>query len=199
MDQILENGRETLYPRLLLYQKLAEFKGEHERRRPSSEAISQASEAQRDFLDKFANLCDIERGGKTVTAAALQKLERSNILWLAANEGVREPVKKYAEDILDKLIRITTNPETENELRDEIFQMGVEKCAPRLRSYNKDLRTYARNCRMKLRKELPDDSGKTPLSLQQIELLLNFVSETSPDKTQEAFRATNKLGPQSHC
>lgn len=167
MEQILQNAKKTLYPRLVLYEALAKFKGGHERRQPSSDSIS---EARRDFLDSFAYLCDIHKGGATVTAAGLQKLPYSNILWLAANEGIRSEVKRYADTILQKLVAMDST--TEPAVRDDIFQRAVNMCAPRLAFYKTELQTYATKCRMELRKDLPDEAGKTSSSFQQKKRLL---------------------------
>ena len=41
-----------------------------------------------------------------MTATALQKLQYSNILLLAANEGISEEIKAYANNILQMLIQI---------------------------------------------------------------------------------------------
>lgn len=156
MEQIFEDAKKNLYPRLALYEAVAKYKGEHERRRPASDRIS---ETRRDFLDSFAYLCDIEKGGATVTAAGLQRLPYSNILWLAANEGIRSAVKSYANDLRDILVNM--NSETEVKAREDVFQRAVQMCSPRLAFYKEELRTYATRCRMELRKELPDDLGRT--------------------------------------
>ncbi|KAH7142182.1 hypothetical protein EDB81DRAFT_869912 [Dactylonectria macrodidyma] len=153
MEQIFQDAKKTLYPRLALYEAIAKYKGEHERRRPASDRIS---EIRRDFLDSSAYLCDIEKGGATVTAAGLQKLPYSNILCLAANEGIRSAVKSYANDLRDILVNM--NSETEVKAREEVFQRAIYMCSPRLAFYKEELRTYATRCRMELRKELPDDS-----------------------------------------
>ncbi|KAH6999482.1 hypothetical protein EDB80DRAFT_765980 [Ilyonectria destructans] len=153
MDEIFVNAKKTLYPRLALYEAIAKYKGEHERRRPASD---RNSEIRRDFLDSFAYLCDIEKGGATVTATGLQKLEHSDILWLAANEGIRSVVLSYADDLRGILVNV--NPETEVEARKDVFQRAIEMCSPRLAFYNEWLRKYATNCRMQLRNELPDDA-----------------------------------------
>ncbi|OHE92935.1 hypothetical protein CORC01_11802 [Colletotrichum orchidophilum] len=97
LEQVFENTAVKLYPRLALFEALAQFKSRQERRNPSGDDIV---EARRNFLDSFAYLCDVQKGGATVTAAGLQKLTHGNFLWLAANEGVRNDIKTYAEAIL---------------------------------------------------------------------------------------------------
>lgn len=143
-----------LYPRLALFEALATFQNEHGRRTQSGDDIV---ETRRAFLDSFAYICDIRKGGATVTAAGLQKLPYSNILWLAANEGIHNDVKSYAETILNKLLAVTLA--TQQIDQDEIFHLVVDKCTSRLAMYNDEMQKFARNCRMQLRKEEKDEAG----------------------------------------
>ena len=154
LEPVFNNAAIKLYPRLGLFEALAKFKDNHKRRETSGEIIC---EARRDFLDSFAYLCDIEKGGGFVTATGLQKLPLGNILWLAANEGVREDVKLYAESILQRLKKVT--PETRLAVRDDIFQLVVEKSLPRVAFYTSEMQKYARNCRMQLRRVMRDETG----------------------------------------
>ncbi|KAH8591392.1 hypothetical protein B0O99DRAFT_654495 [Bisporella sp. PMI_857] len=142
----------SLYPRLALLEALVGFRDEHQRREPSGDEIC---EARRDFLDAFAYLCDIEKGGATVTAAGLQKLLHSNILWLAANEGIRKDVETYAEVIL-RTIR-GANLETQEAVQEDIFQLAVEKCKARIEFYKDEMQRYATRCRMRLRSQNQDE------------------------------------------
>ncbi len=96
-----------------------------------------------------------------MTAAGLQKLPLSNLLWLAANEGIRKDVRLYAGSILQKLKVVTS--ETREAVRDDIFQLAVEKCTPRIAFYKSELQKYARNCRMQLRQETRDRPGAASL------------------------------------
>jgi hypothetical protein len=68
-------------------------------------------------------------------ATALQKLPMSNILWLAANEGISDDVETYARLICSKLG--TVNLQNQQPIRDEIFQLAVEQCSPRIQFYKK--------------------------------------------------------------
>lgn len=108
-------------------------------------------------MDSVAYLCDWQKGGATVTATALQRLEFSNILWLAANEGISKDTKTYAETILRKLMEIDSKPH--NTARDDIYKLAIEKCTPRLQFYNGELQKYATYCRMQLRQEIPNNNG----------------------------------------
>ncbi|KAK8912657.1 hypothetical protein VCV18_012336 [Metarhizium anisopliae] len=133
-EQTFATLSKELYPRLALFEALARFKSRSERRTPSSDEVV---ETRRAFLDSFAYLCDVQKGGATVTAAGLQKLPESNILWLAANEGVRNDIKIYAENILLKLKNL--NPDANRMLKDEMKRL-------------------ARNCRMQLKRETQNDA-----------------------------------------
>lgn len=155
VEHIYQGAQEQVYPRLLLYEALARHKGSHEARILSSNHVC---EARRDFLDAFAYLCDVEKGGGTVTAAGLQKLLKSNILWLAANEGIRPEVKQYAEELLGKLKKLSMS--NESAIRNAIFAQAVDMCAPRIAFYKTQVQEYARNCRMQLRSEEMSDVGE---------------------------------------
>lgn len=145
-DQILESAATEMYPKLVLLEALAGFKGDHKERKPSNDRIC---EARRDFLDCFAYLCDVEKGGPTVTATALQKLPHSNILWIAANEGVRNGVKIYADNILQRLRRV--EPGNQTEVQDDILRLAAENCSSRIEHYKGLMQKHATKCRMQLR------------------------------------------------
>lgn len=153
LDEELRDAWRQLSPRMVLFEGLVKFKDKPQEREITNDDIC---EARRDFLDSFAYLCDIEKGGATVTAAALQKLQHSNILWLAANEGIRPQVLKYGETLLSILRKIDSM--TEEEVRDDILQLALENCASRINFYIKELQKSARNCRMQLRRESPSDN-----------------------------------------
>jgi hypothetical protein len=154
LERIFHNAAKRLYPRLALFEALAKFKDGHKGRAQSSDDMC---EARRDFLDSFAYLCDVEKGGATVTAAGLQKLPLSNILWLAANEGISRDVEKYAENMLRKLRKVDS--ETQKAVEDDIFLLAVEKCSSRILFYKDEMQKYARKCRMQLGQEMRDGTG----------------------------------------
>jgi hypothetical protein len=164
LERVFHSASKDLYPRLVLFEALAGFKDGHQRREPSSDDIC---EARREYQDSFAYLCDVEKGGATVTATGLQKLLHSNILWLAANEGVREDVKTYAENILRKLKGVESG--TKEAVQDDIFRLAVKKCNSRVEYYKVEMQKYARNCRMQLRQEMryeTHDTGAVRLCLR---------------------------------
>jgi hypothetical protein len=151
LDQMLQSATRNMYPKLALLEALASFKDGYKQRGRSSDDIC---EARRDFLDSFAYLCDVEKGGTTVTATALQKLLHSNILWLAANEGIRRDVKTYADSILQKLRGVESGNQVQ--VQDDILRLAVQNCSVRIKYYKSIMQKYARNCRMQLRQELGD-------------------------------------------
>lgn len=69
-EQIQRDETKKLYPRLVLFGALAIFKDKHKPRQQSEDPIY---ETRRNFLDSFAYLCDVQKGGSTVTAVALQQ------------------------------------------------------------------------------------------------------------------------------
>jgi hypothetical protein len=155
LEHISQIGAQKLYPRLALFEALSGFKDKHKPRQLSDNVMC---EARRDFLDSFAYLCDVEKGGKTVTATALQKLTVSDFLWLAANEGIRDDIEGYAAIILEKLK--TVNFQNQYTIQNDIFKLVVVKCQPRIEFYRVELQKYARNCRMALRDRERDTIGK---------------------------------------
>jgi hypothetical protein len=160
LEKIQQDEAEKLYPRLLLFEALAGFKDKIKQRKPSEDPVC---EARRNFLDSFAYLCDTRKGGATVTATGLQQLQISDFLWLAANEGISDDVLEYAKEVLANLK--TVNTENQNELKDRILKMVVQKCTPRIQFYKNEVRWFARGCRMKLRSKESDDNGvKYPMT-----------------------------------
>jgi len=153
-SQITELESAVLYPRLVLLEALTGFMDKPKQRAKSGLAIC---EARRDFLDSFAYLCDVEKGGKTVTATGLQRLEKDNQLWLAANEGIRDDILIYANDILDQIKSATA--ETQSIIQDRIVALSVEKCKPRIQVYKTAVQELALKCRMALRRVNRDDAG----------------------------------------
>ncbi|KAF2191902.1 hypothetical protein K469DRAFT_655093 [Zopfia rhizophila CBS 207.26] len=175
-EQIQQDEARKLYPRLALFEALSGFKDKQKPRQRSEDTIC---EARRDFLDSFAYLCDVQKGGKTVTAAALQKLHISNFLWLAANEGVGDDILDYAMDVLEKLKTATS--ENQSTLQDSIFRLAVEKCKPRIQFYRDEVQKYARNCRMALRHRERDDI------VIRLRTKLKKLSEPPPSLTVESY------------
>jgi hypothetical protein len=156
LEQIFQNASQEFYPRLVLFKELVGFKDMNKRRDRSTDKLL---EGRREFLCSFSYLCDVEKGGATVTAAGLQALPKSNILWLAANEGIRVDVESYANKILSKLRGVGfRDPKA---IADDIFQLAVDNCQSRITYYKGELHKYAVRCRMELRRgRNSDETGR---------------------------------------
>lgn len=154
LEKIQEVEAKKLYPRLALLKALSGFKDKHKPRQRSEDL---KCEARRNFLDSFAYLCDVQKGGNTVTATALQQRPYSDFLWLAANEGIRDDIRVYATNILVHLRTATLG--NQSIIQDTIFRLAVEKCKPRIQFYRENVQKYATNCRMSLRHREKDDTG----------------------------------------
>jgi hypothetical protein len=154
LEQIEKDKTTKLYPRLALFEALAVFK---DKRRPREIPPSLICEQRREFLDSFAYLCDVKKGGKTVTATALQALPNSDFLWIAANEGIHDDVWEYATNILQLLKTVTSA--NEGDVKHMVFELAVAKCRPRIQYYKDEVQKYARICRMALRRRIRDDVG----------------------------------------
>ncbi|OAG08424.1 uncharacterized protein CC84DRAFT_1087295 [Paraphaeosphaeria sporulosa] len=176
LEQIQDNEAKKLYPRLALFEALSGFKDKYKPRQQSEDPIC---EARRNFLDSFAYLCDVQKGGNTVTAVALQQRPHSDFLWMAANEGIRDDIRVYATDILANLRTATL--ENQRILQDTIFKLAVEKCKPRIQFYKENVQKYATNCRMSLRHREKDDTVKL------IRAKLKKLSEPRSSWTVEAY------------
>jgi hypothetical protein len=148
LNEIARDTAERMYPRIALFEALSGSKERPKSRRPSG---NPDTERRRDFLNAFAYICDVEKGGKTVTATGLQQLRRSNILLLAANEGVRPEVFAYAIQILKTLKSIAPSLLGQQQyVWRKIYQLVVEQCQPRIQFYKVKVKWYATICRMKL-------------------------------------------------
>jgi hypothetical protein len=76
---------------------------------------------------------------------------------LAANGGIGNDIKTFAESILRKLEELESKPQ--NIVREDIFHLAVEKYTPQILFYKRELCKYARNCRMQLSQEMRDEMG----------------------------------------
>jgi len=150
------NGDQAFYSKLLLYSVLEPYKGRHAERQHSRDGVDVTgtlSEMRRDFLDKISYLCDTEKGGATVTAAALQSLPRGNILWLAANEGVEPETEKFVNTIVREIA--TVNVSNAKTIEDSIFLESVRRAFPRLSFYRRQMVRLAKQCRDAIKTSLP--------------------------------------------
>jgi hypothetical protein len=156
LEQTFRSASRKLYPRLVLFEALTGFTTEAQ---PPQKSFDPTRAARREFLRSFAYLCDSEKGGATVTGAALQNINQQMILWLAANEGIRPKTRSYAEDIMQRLRKV--DPQNAESMGDEVFDAAVQFCTPRLKYYQRELRSYAIKCRMQLRNRTQDETGES--------------------------------------
>jgi hypothetical protein len=176
LGRVDQFASQNVYPALLLFEQLTQggFSGGHKARQATENPEQKAC---RDFLDSFSYLCDVEKGGATVTAAAIQQRAKSYRLWLAANDGIRDGVKAYAEAILEKAKRFAAETANRQEIREDVFQLAVEKCRLRLTFYRKHVRRYAEKCLEAVEKWEP--SSVYPVNLFGNELTLSCSKRSS--------------------
>jgi hypothetical protein len=184
LERIRQSETTKLYPCLVLFGALTAFKDKRKSRQASGDPVC---ESRRDFLDSFAYLCDTRKGGGTVTAAALQELQNSNFLWLAANDGISDDLLDYAKTMINRLRSI--NAENQSAVKDDLFKLAMDKCTDRIQFYKDRVQILARNCRMKLRAWEQDETGKDCC----VALLSVFAYTQSDILTQEAQEATNPI------
>lgn len=178
-QQIEHQEMENLYPRMILFEALAGFEGQHKSRATCDDI---ARETRHNFLDSFAYLCDVEKGGATVTAAALQSLQHSDFLWLAANDGVREEVLEYANVMLKHLCAVTA--ETMEKKKGTLLKIAVAKCSPRIHFYRRNVEKLAKRCRTTLKSVEGDEHGTcTPI------VWLSTTDDQSWTTSREAQKA----------
>lgn len=145
----LSDDQVEFYLKLILYSTISPFKAKHSERGMSIKISGDYSELRRDFLDKLSYLCDIHKSGATVTAAAMQQKKRvSNILWLAANEGIRPEVKVFVELAMERLRAV--NFEKSEDTTNAILQDAVGKGEQRFLFYRAKVLGFAKQCRDKL-------------------------------------------------
>ncbi|KAF6814847.1 hypothetical protein CSOJ01_03858 [Colletotrichum sojae] len=60
-------------------------------------------DAQRRFLKNLAFLCDYNKGGDTTTAIAVEDREDCYVFWVATNEGVKDKVTQFLDNILERV------------------------------------------------------------------------------------------------
>lgn len=143
------NDQDAFYLKLILYSTISPFKAKHSDRGTSAELPSATTELRRDFLDRLSYLCDVDKSGATVTAAAMQyKNANFNVLWLAANEGIRDEVKSFVETTMERLRAV--DAENSDNTRNAILQDAVGKGEQRFQFYRNKMLGFAKQCRDEL-------------------------------------------------
>jgi hypothetical protein len=154
LNQIQTDESRSLYPRLIFFEALSGFKDKPLSRERTTDTVCNI---RRDFLDSFAYLCDVQKGGSTVTASALQKSSGRVYLWLAANQGIRQDVLTYANNMLHCLQQVTT--ENLDATTNTIFLLALEMSRPRISVYKTEVQKYATTCRTRLKSRLQTNIG----------------------------------------
>jgi hypothetical protein len=88
-------------------------------------------------LDSVAYACDRKKGGKTVTAAALQKHPEGPILLLGSNSQIEPETIEKLREILDRLKAFKFGQESEKLLEEDIVCKLTYLGAERLKVYQK--------------------------------------------------------------
>ncbi|KAF2093899.1 hypothetical protein NA57DRAFT_61115 [Rhizodiscina lignyota] len=154
---LVSNTQAELYSRLILLSLLSKYKDRPTERDAAGEKQSELIKYRRDFLDRLSYLCDIDKFGSTVTAAALQKVPAFNILWLAANESFHPGVEEFVHRIIHHVKSVT--PESRHDVEDTMLEDAVKMGMPRLRFYRDKMVDAAIKCRDDLKQYMPDDQA----------------------------------------
>ena len=150
-----------IYQRLLLLHFLGPFHGKYsERQFKETNSKYSVVELRRSFLESISYLCDIEKGGATVTSAALQKLLYSNILWLGANEGIRPNIERFVQSVLDRVKDI--NHENRETVEKSILHDAVKLAHQRMEFYRIKMVKFSKECRALLKETGLDSQGGRP-------------------------------------
>lgn len=132
------------YSKLLLFSLISPFRAEHDQRDDTGSIPEDECRLRRDFLDKISYLCDVEKSGSTVTAAALREVPAFNILWLASNEGVRPGVGAFVDRILQLIRKV--NVENREETENIILRDALDMASHRINFYRSKMRAFAKAC-----------------------------------------------------
>jgi hypothetical protein len=150
------------------------FKAKHSERDISSNIPGDRAELRRDFLDKLSYLCDIDKSGATVTAAAMRKEYAFNVLYLAANEGIKPEVKNFVELTMKRLRAVSL--EKSEGTANAILQDAIGKGEQRFLFYRTKMLGFAKQCREGLQKLKQDKEGGL-LPLQNLQSAEQFRGE----------------------
>lgn len=152
----IDELRQDFCALLLLLRAICPLDVHHVERCPASEEYVNEL---RDFLDSFSYLCDIRKGGGTVTAAAIRtwRAKNINILWLAANEGVGKDVKSHAEWMVAKLK--TANESNGPDIENSVFTASVKLAKHRIQYYKSELFRWLNICLQVIEQEPVTDSS----------------------------------------
>jgi hypothetical protein len=101
---------------------------------------------RRSFVDGIAYLSAFERCSDSVTATALETTPQGPILWLAANNGIRQTTVEFLREVLAELHTVSRedSPGARNNVAERItpglLHRVITFSVPRLRKYVNNIR-----------------------------------------------------------
>lgn len=143
------------YEPLVLLRTLGQTRGQHV---SHADYSSTETSARRQFLNDLAFMCDFEKGGDTVTAAAIQNLPEQAIIWIAANTNHDEKVVKFISSILRKLKGILPNTTVDKAQVDLIAFKCIEFNKNRIKAYKRLLQKHVQQS-LEILKSDPNHKG----------------------------------------
>ena len=106
-------------------------------------------ELRRSFIDYVAYICDYEKGGDTVTGAAMQKEPAGVTIWLAANTTIKPKTESFLQDVLDCLAAVSVS--NRKCIEDDLAIKIIDFNKKRLQVYRSSLRQPLRQSLQRLR------------------------------------------------
>lgn len=100
------------------------------------------TELLRRFYDGVAYLCDVKKGGETVTAAALAN---NVVLYLATNTKLPREVQNFIKWVVMIELR-SGNTKSRRDVADSILQAAVERAAHRMEFYSREMKKFWAIC-----------------------------------------------------
>ena len=124
---------------------------------PPEESVPNSNQSAvdrfRTFVNKLGQLCDYEKGGKTVTAFAVLTLESGKICYVfACNnqlEAALDRTRRYISGILEDIGAFFKDPKQKSEsesFASSILKRVLVSVKPRARSYGKALHQASDDC-----------------------------------------------------
>lgn len=120
------------------------------------------TELRRSFLDNVSYLCDNTKHGGTVTAAALRRADKhqmishSSVLHLAANEGIQTPVQKFARYLPHALGNV--NSKNFEQIEGDVLDGAITLATQRIAFYRERLTVFVDRCLTDLKPQATRDN-----------------------------------------
>lgn len=121
------------------------------------------ADTRRRFLKNLATVCDYRKGGPSTTAIAIEDRQDCNVLWVSSNEGPKEKVLTFLEEVLGAIKTFSELPQDRQASAEEdLMRKCVEFADKRIGQQARDLRASARKCRKDPPvQHVPGEEGKT--------------------------------------